>query len=145
MMPWWGWIILGTLLLCAELFAIDAQFYLIFIGAGAIVVGVVGVIGIDLPGWGQWMLFAALSLLAMFTFRRQLYEMTRGRALGFKPSGAGDQLTIDEEVAPGHTCRTQYRGSLWTAVNVGEQTIPSGGTAVIDAIDGVNLKIRRMD
>ena len=43
---------IGTLLLCAELFAIDAQFYLIFIGAGAIVVGLIGLAGIEFPVWG---------------------------------------------------------------------------------------------
>ena len=53
------------LLLCAELFAIDAQFYLIFIGAGAIVVGLIGLAGIDFPIWAQWLLFAVLSITAM--------------------------------------------------------------------------------
>ena len=33
-MAWYSWIILGTLLLGVELFAVDAQFFLIFIGAG---------------------------------------------------------------------------------------------------------------
>src|SRR5262245_48546029 len=54
-MTWWGWCIVGTLLLAAELFAVDAQFYLIFIGAAAVVVGFLGMIGVDLPGWAQWM------------------------------------------------------------------------------------------
>ena len=28
-MPWWGWIIVGVVLLAAELLAIEAQFYLV--------------------------------------------------------------------------------------------------------------------
>jgi membrane protein implicated in regulation of membrane protease activity len=71
-MTWWGWMVIGALLLAAELFAVDAQFYLIFIGIGAVVVGLFGLLGIDLPMWAQWLLFAVISLTAMFTIRRQL-------------------------------------------------------------------------
>ena len=45
-MQWWTWMILGILLLATELFAIDAQFYLVFLGAGALVVSA-GLTGLD--------------------------------------------------------------------------------------------------
>ena len=35
-MTWWSWMVLGALLLGAELIAIDAQFYLIFLGVAAV-------------------------------------------------------------------------------------------------------------
>src|SRR5690606_31396966 len=81
-MTWWAWIILGVVLLSAELLAIDAQFYLVFLGISAILVGVAGSLGPDLPPWIEWLSFAALSVLTMFTVRRQLYEKVRGRPLG---------------------------------------------------------------
>ena len=34
-MTWWGWMILGAVMLGAELFAVDAQFYLVFLGVSA--------------------------------------------------------------------------------------------------------------
>ena len=34
-MTWWAWMILGAVLLGAELFAVDAQFYLVFLGVSA--------------------------------------------------------------------------------------------------------------
>jgi membrane protein implicated in regulation of membrane protease activity len=43
-MPWWGWIIVGALLMGAELFVIDAQFYLVFLGVSAIAVGVIALV-----------------------------------------------------------------------------------------------------
>jgi hypothetical protein len=141
-MPWWTWMILGLVLLCLELFAIDVQFYLVFIGVGALVVGIAELIGIGMPGWAQWFLFAIVSLVAMFTIRKQLYEKIRGRGLGLAPTGSGDRIKVAEELAPGQSLRTEYRGSQWTAVNVGDQVIPSGSEAVIDAIDGVNLRVR---
>ncbi|MBT8091090.1 MAG: hypothetical protein KJO01_12870 [Gammaproteobacteria bacterium] len=37
-MTWWGWMILGAVLPGAELIAIDAQFYLLFLGISAALV-----------------------------------------------------------------------------------------------------------
>ena len=78
-MQWWTWFVLGTLLLAIELFAIDAQFFLIFIGAAAIVVGLIGMLGINLPVWLQWLLFAALAVAAVVTMRKQIYAKLRNR------------------------------------------------------------------
>jgi len=141
-MTWWGWIIIGVLLLGAELVAIDLQFYLVFIGAAAIIVGVVELVAPGLPSWVPWILFAVLALTSMFTIRRQLYEMLRGQAVGIGDTAAGARITVREHVAPGGNCRAEYRGSLWTAINVGNEAIPAGGTAEIDAVDGLNLRVK---
>jgi hypothetical protein len=134
--------VVGLILLGAELFAIDAQFYLIFIGLGALIVGLVGFAGPELPMWVPWVLFAVLSLTSMFTVRRQLYERLRGRTVGIADSAAGSHVTIGEEMPPGQSCRTEYRGSQWTAVNIGAETIPAGSTALIEAVDGLRLSVR---
>jgi membrane protein implicated in regulation of membrane protease activity len=140
-MAWWVWCIGGVLLFGVELGAVDAQFYLVFAGAAAIVVGLVGLVGIDLPPWGQWLLFAALSLIAMFTIRKQIYDML-SRAPG-KVSGDVDQrVVLSEDLSPGATCRVEYRGSGWTALNIGEQVIPAGAHARIAAVEGLTLHVR---
>ncbi len=141
-MPWWGWIVIGTLLFCAELFAIDAQFYLIFIGAGALIVGVTGMLGITMPAWGQWLLFAVLSVASMVTFRRKLYDMIRGGVLPVGDAVIGKSIHLEEQLAPGAICRAEYRGTTWTVKNVGEATIASGGSATIEAMDGLTLQVK---
>jgi membrane protein implicated in regulation of membrane protease activity len=143
-MAWWGWCVVGILLLGAEMFAIDAQFYLIFLGAGAIVVGLAGLIGIELPTWMQWIAFAVLSLGAMLAFRKQLYEQVRGsRDHGNVVDTDVDQrVLIPETLAPGKSLRIQYRGTGWTAVNVGEKPIPAGEEVRIEAVDGLTLNVR---
>ena len=88
-MVWWQWMVIGAILLGAEMFAIDAQFYLVFIGVSAALVGLAGLMGIDLPLWAQWAAFGALSLISMFTFRAQLYEKIRGNVEGFRETLAG--------------------------------------------------------
>ena len=72
-MAWWGWGILGMALLGVELLAVDAQFYLVFAGLAAVVVGLLGLVGLELPVAGQWLLFAVLAVAAMFTLRRPIY------------------------------------------------------------------------
>ena len=76
--------VLGAILLGAEMFAIDAQFYLVFLGVSAALVGLAGLFGISMDLWVQWTAFAVLSLIFMFTFRKQLYMKIRGNVEGFK-------------------------------------------------------------
>ncbi|HJY36904.1 MAG TPA: hypothetical protein VJ299_05540, partial [Steroidobacteraceae bacterium] len=48
-MPWWGWLVLAAALLSIELFVIDAQFYLVFLGVSAALVGLFGLTTDILP------------------------------------------------------------------------------------------------
>ena len=141
-MSWWGWCIIGTLLFAAELFAVDAQFYLIFLGIGAVVVGLIGLVGIDLPDWAQYMVFAALSVAAMLTVRRAMYEKLRGRLVGKVDGDVAQRVLLPEALAPGKSMRIEYRGSGWTALNVGDRPIPAGEEVRIEAVDGLTLRVR---
>ena len=141
-MPWWGWIVIGTLIFCAELFAIDAQFYLIFIGSGAIVVGLVELLGLHLPDWGQWLLFAILSVSSMVLFRRKLYDKIRGGVVPVSDSVTGGRIVLENELQPGASGRADFRGTTWTVCNVGEQPIPAGSSANIESMEGLTLKVR---
>ena len=141
-MTWWAWCILGTLLLAVELFAVDAQFYFVFIGLAAVVVGLLGLVGIDLPEWAPWMLFAVLAVAAMLTIRKQLYEKLRHRVTGTVDSDVAQRVKIPEELAPGKSVRVEYRGSGWTALNIGDRLIPAGQEVRIEAVDGLTLRVR---
>ena len=77
-MPWWGWVSMGIILMGVELTAVDAAFYLIFVGAAAVCVGLVGLAGVDLPVWGQLLGFAILAVAFMVMFRGRLYDRIRG-------------------------------------------------------------------
>jgi membrane protein implicated in regulation of membrane protease activity len=133
--------ILGAVLLGAELFAIDAQFYLVFMGISAIIVGLGNLVGIAMPEWVQWLAFAALSLTTMFTFRRRIYQKVRGGAVGFHQSIPGNSVELVEELAPGRETRAEYRGTIWTMRNVGEAIIPAGSRAEVVKVDGLTLHI----
>ena len=133
--------ILGALLLGAELFAIDAQFFLVFMGVSAAIVGFAGLFGVVMPEWAQWLAFAMLSLISMFTFRKSLYEKIRGGAVGFHESIPGNTVEIREELAPGKETRAEFRGTVWTMRNVGDGAIAAGTRAEVVKVDGLTLHI----
>lgn len=142
-MPWWGWLVVGAMLLAVEMFVLDAQFYLVFLGVSAAVVGLVGLSGLDLPAWSQWLLFAILALVAMVSFRKRVYELVRGRTGHVEERlTVGDRVTVPVRLEPSQTCRVDYRGSSWTARNVDEMPIEAGREAVIARVDGLVLMVR---
>jgi membrane protein implicated in regulation of membrane protease activity len=141
-MAWWTWFVVGTLLLGIELFAVDAQFFLIFLGASAIIVGVVGMLGIDLPNWLQWVLFSGLAVATIVGFRGRVYAMLRQRPLAKVDTDVHQRVRIPEELPPGKTTRVEYRGSGWTAKNVGHRMIAAGEEARIESVEGLTLHVR---
>ena len=76
-MYWWAWIAVGAILFGAELAFVDAQFYLVFVGAAALVTGSLRLLGLDLAVWLQWLVFAILAAGSMVFFRGRIYERLR--------------------------------------------------------------------
>ena len=140
-MLWWQWMIVGGVLLGAELFFVDIQFYLVFIGLSALLVGVAGALGIDMSLAMQWIAFGALALITMVMFRRRLYEKIRGNVEGFRESLAGESVSVDTDIEPGAETRLDYRGSKWTARNVGNARISGGSRARVVKSEGLTLHI----
>ena len=140
-MSWWGWLIIGVLLMGAELAAVDAAFYLVFLGAAAVGVGLVGLVGLTLPLWAQWILFSLLAVGGMVFFRRRLYARLHGGAPKVGDGVEGMRVIVTENVSAGGQTRVRLRGSEWTAVNVGRSAIVAGEGARIEGVDGVTLRI----
>jgi len=140
-MAWWSWMVLGAILLGAELFAIDAQFYLVFLGLSAALVGLASLLGIVMPEWAQWLAFGTLSLLSFFTFRKSLYQKIHGGTAGFGDSLTGRSIKISQDIAAGAEARVDYRGTKWTARNIGATSITGGSRAVVVKADGLTLHV----
>lgn len=142
-MPWWGWLVMAAMLLAFELFVIDAQFYLVFLGVSAALVGLISLVDGSILPWQQWLAFAGLSIATMLAFRDRVYQLVRKRTGRVEePLTLGDRIVIPVRLEPGQTCRAQYRGSSWTARNVDQQPIDAGKEAVIAHVDGLTLHVR---
>jgi membrane protein implicated in regulation of membrane protease activity len=130
-------------LLGIELFAIDAQFYLVFIGASAVVVGLLSGY-FSIPDWVQWLLFAGLALITMLAFRRRVYALVRGKTGHVEERVTlGDTIVVPALLEPQQTCRVDYRGTSWTARNIDGGALAAGTEAAIVHIDGFTLHVKR--
>ncbi len=142
-MPWWGWMVTGTLLFGAEMIGVSAQFYLVFVGAAAIVVGLLGMAGLPLPEWAQWITFAGVALTCMALFRARLYDKFKGADGKVEERLIlGDRIAMPERLAPGASCRVEYRGSTWSARNTDDSPIEAGVEAEVWETAGLTLHIR---
>jgi inner membrane protein len=138
-MHWWAWVAVGAILLGSELAFVDAQFYLVFVGSAALVVGLLQLAGMGAAVWLQWLIFAALAAFSMLTFRRRIYERMRRGLPAIRSGPAGQIVTLPMALPPGESCRLEYRGSSWSAVNGGAALIAAGAPARIERVDGLTL------
>ena len=143
-MPWWAWLIAGVVLMVVELAAIDAAFYLVFLGAAAVLVGIAVLGDPTFPVWGQWVLYGVLAVASMVFFRRKLYDRLRGGAQGFDNSTVGEVVEVADDVPAGGRTRVAMRGSEWTATNVGTVAIDAGTRARIVGLSGAAVNIVAM-
>jgi membrane protein implicated in regulation of membrane protease activity len=141
-MQWWAWIAVGAILLGAELAFVDAQFYLVFLGLPALIVGFLSAAGAAPAVWLQWLIFAVLAVVSMVGFRRRIYERLRRNLPPVQCGPAGECVILAAALSPGESCRIDYRGSSWSAVNGGNAVIAAGASALIERVDGLTLVVR---
>jgi hypothetical protein len=113
-MYWWLWLVLGLVLVGLEILT-PGGFYVIFFGIGALVVGTLVGLGVSGPVWFQWLLFSALSLVALFVFRPYLVRWTRSQE---RPDPMdtleGEIATLLEDLSPGGLGKAELRGTAWS-------------------------------
>ena len=141
-MPWWGWIVLGAALLAAES-VVDAQFFLVFFGAAALITGTLAALGLAGPVWLQWTIFGALCVVGAATFRRRLYARIRSSASEVGQSTVGELAVVREPIAPGGRGQVELRGTVWRAHNTGSAALAPGDSARVTHVEGVELVLRR--
>jgi membrane protein implicated in regulation of membrane protease activity len=142
-MPWWAWITIGAMLLIAEMTIVDLEFYLVLLGASALMVGLIGLSGIELAYWLQWVVFGVLSLASLVLFRRRVDPWLHPAPDQEIQQGVvGDEAIAVEPIAPGATGTVRLRGTTWTARNLDLDPIPAGASCRVEGSEGLELKIR---
>ena len=140
---WWMWFLLGVLLLLAELITPGA-FYQLFFGLGAIVVGLIGLVGINLPLPIQMLLFIALSIGSLLLLRKRLRVKLDSKLPDKKVDDLeGETAVALEDIAVGAVGKAELRGAAWNARNVGDAVIPESQRCRVTRVDGLTLWIIR--
>lgn len=140
-MTWWGWIIAGAILLGAELMLVNAQFYLVFVGSAAILVGL-ACLTLPLAEWLQWALFAALAVISMVAFRSRIYRRFHGTLPAVETGPQGGLVTLPVALAAGDSCQAEFGGTFWTVRNDSDTPLPLGSRARIVSVRNLTLLVR---
>ena len=141
-MNWWVWVLIGLALAGLELVT-PGGFFVMFFGAGAILVGLVLVVGIGISPWLQWLLFSVFSVASLLLLRGRLVRMTQARAPDHAvDSVQGEIATPLEDLAPGAVGKAELRGTAWSAHNGDSRPVAKGQRCRVTRVDGLTLWIR---
>ena len=142
-MAWWIWVIIGLVLLGAEM-AIPGGIVLLFFGAAALVVGLLVAPGLDLPAWGEFAIFSAISVLSLLTLRgpiQRRLERATGSGVAID-SLVGEVAVPSQDLEPGAEGKAELRGTTWSARNAGDEPLAAGQSCVVERVEGLTLFIR---
>ncbi len=120
MTPALWWIIIGFLLMIAELFV--PAFVMIFLGIAAVLTGLALMVGLPADGGLPYLVFSAIALVTLLLFRKRLRDRlgVRGETVD---AGVPDEDFLGRHavVVSGFDATTpnrglvQYRGTQWSA------------------------------
>jgi len=138
---WWYWLVLGLLLVVAEM-ATAGGFYIIFFGIGATVVGLLASFDLAGPLWTQLLLFSAISVGSLLLFRRRLLTWLQKEPQS-PPVDAlvGEIGVASEDLAPGTVGRVELRGTPWSARNTTNAVLARGARIRVVKVDGLTVDV----
>jgi hypothetical protein len=140
-MLWWHWIVIGLILAVFEI-AGPGGFFIIFFGVGAVVVGLLDLVGLSGPLWVQWLLFSFVSVVSLLLFRDPLLRRLRASEAAPRVDVLEGEIAVPhDDIAPGAVGRAELRGSQWSARNASPTTLARGQRCVVTKVDGLLLFI----
>ena len=140
-MEWWIWLLLGLLLLFAELVT-PGGFYIIFFGIGAIVVGILARFQAARPTWFQFILFSIVSVLSLWLFREKLLQLTRARSSHGVDNLVGETAVLLEDISMNGIGKAEMRGTSWNTRNVDDKPLARGQRCRVERVEGLTLFVR---
>ena len=141
-MIWWYWLLLGLLLLGAEMMT-PGGFYILFFGLAALVVGAIAWLELVPGESAQWLLFSGIAIASLLVFRGPL--LARMNASEVKhpdvDSMVGEVAIPVETLAAGAFGKVELRGTTWSARNAGPTPLNKGQRSKVTGMDGLTLLI----
>lgn len=140
-MDWWIWLLLGLMLVLAELVT-PGGFYIIFFGVGALIVGVLAGFEAAGPPWFQYILFSLVSVTALWLFREKLLQLTRAAPSESVDNLVGETAVSLDDIPVNGIGKAEMRGTSWNARNIGDQPLARGQRTRVERIEGLTIFVR---
>jgi membrane protein implicated in regulation of membrane protease activity len=139
-MSWWIWVLIGLALLAVE-FASTTMHIGLF-AVGAFVVAMLVGAGLEIPLWGQLLIFTGVSIVALLWIRPILVRKLNLHSTAKVDQLVGEQAVALEDIGPAGIGKAEMRGAPWSARNVGETALIRGQRCVVAAVEGLVIHIR---
>lgn len=141
-MIWWYWLLLGLLLLGAEMMT-PGGFYILFFGLAALVVGAIAGSGLVESDSAQWLLFSGIAIASLLVFRGPLLaRMTASERQHPDVDSMMGEIAIPiDTLAAGAVGKVELRGTTWSAKNTGASILNKGQRSKVTGMDGLTLLI----
>jgi inner membrane protein len=141
-LTWWAWLIVGIVLMVAELL-FPTGFFLFFFGVGGVVTGVFALLGLVPSFVAQGLLFVGISLASVILLRKPLLAKFNFRnRTHIVDSLVGETAHALEPIAPQAFGKVELRGSSWSALNTGSVPIGADVRCRVEKIEGLTLHVR---
>ncbi len=139
-MTWWIWVLVGLALLAVE-FA-STTMHLGLFAVGAFVVAILVGAGVDLPLWGQLVIFTGVSVFSLLFIRPILVRKLKLDRKPVVDSLVGEQALALSDIPVAELGRAEMRGSTWSARNIGETALLRGQRCVVAHVEGLLLHVK---
>ena len=139
-MSWWIWILIGVVLLGSEL--ATTTMHIGLFAVGAFVVALLVGVGLDIPLWGQLVIFTAVSIFSFLFIRPWIVRKLGLTKVRVVDSLVGEQAVALDEIGPAGLGKAEMRGSTWSARNIGETSLARGQRCVVAAVEGLVIHVR---
>lgn len=140
-MIWWVWVAVGSLLLAFEIIT-PGGFYIFFFGAGAIITGLLLLLGIPMTLSVQIIIFLLLSILSLFLFRKRLLAiMETKQGLDKVDKMEGERVIATTDIPVNEFGQVEFRGVPWKAKNIGLKTIEKDNSCYIKKVNGLQFEV----
>lgn len=137
------WAVLGFVLIGIEIFALNM--ILVFFGAGALVVALLTASGLVSTLAAQLLVFAAVSLLVLFSLRRRFRKIFSGATLRGDGRAddtglAGRHATVTQAFSNGHG-EVQLGETAWKALSDPQHHLQIGDAVRVTGSRGITLLV----
>lgn len=135
------WMIIGLLMLLAELVSVVLVF--IFFAIGGLLTALLAVIGI-LPSLEyQIIAFSIISILSLILFRKNVRLIMQARHDKHQEykEFIGETAMVIRDIPQSGTGKIYYRGAEWSATSNNHAAIEAGSKVVIQRTEGVTLVV----
>ena len=141
-LSWWVWLVAGLVFFILEAMSAGGLF-LLFFGVGAVLIGLLDLLGIHLSFVVQGLVFVVFSVVSLLLFRERLLARFQSHMPKSKVDTlVGETAKALDDIPANGIGTAELRGASWTAHNLSDAVILQSGRCRVERVEGLTLHVR---